>query len=76
MQRASLKRSSAKDNITISIEYLGSGAVMTEALTAGELEMSFLGGQPAFSGISNGNRRQDYLDGYFFLHRPLSAGCS
>lgn len=44
-----------KDNITISIEYLGSGAVMTEALTAGELEMSFLGGQPAFSGISNGN---------------------
>ena len=45
----------AKDNITISIEYLGSGAVMTEALTAGELEMSFLGGQPAFSGISNGN---------------------
>lgn len=45
----------AKDNIKISIEYLGSGAVMTEALTAGELEMSFLGGQPAFSGISNGN---------------------
>lgn len=45
----------ADDNITISIEYLGSGAVMTEALTAGELEMSFLGGQPAFSGISNGN---------------------
>lgn len=45
----------AKDNITISIDYIGSGAVMTEALTAGELDMSFLGGQPAFSGISNGN---------------------
>lgn len=45
----------AEDNITISIEYIGSGAVMTEALTAGELDMSFLGGQPAFSGISNGN---------------------
>lgn len=44
-----------KDNIEISIEYLGSGAVMVEALTAGELEMSFLGGQPTFSGIANGN---------------------
>lgn len=45
----------AEDNIEISVEYLGSGAVMVEALTAGNLDMSFLGGQPAFSGIANGN---------------------
>lgn len=45
----------AKDNITVVIDYLGSGAVMNEALTAGELDMSFLGGQPTFSGIANGN---------------------
>lgn len=44
-----------KDNITIDVQYLGSGAVMVEALTAGELDMSFLGGQPTFSGIANGN---------------------
>lgn len=46
----------AADNIEISIEYLGSGAVMVEALTAGDLDMSFLGGQPTFSGIANGNQ--------------------
>lgn len=45
----------AKDNITVVVDYLGSGAVMNEALTAGELDMSFLGGQPTFSGIANGN---------------------
>lgn len=46
----------AEDNIEISVEYLGSGAVMVEALTAGDLDMSFLGGQPTFSGIANGNQ--------------------
>lgn len=45
----------SKDNITVVIDYLGSGAVMNEALTAGELDMSFLGGQPTYSGIANGN---------------------
>lgn len=45
----------AKDNITVCIDHLGSGAVMNEALTSGELDMSFLGGQPTFSGIANGN---------------------
>lgn len=44
-----------KDNITVSIDYLGNGAVMNEALTSGELQMSFLGGQPTFSGMVNGN---------------------
>lgn len=46
----------ADDNIEISVEYLGSGAVMVEALTSGDLDMSFLGGQPTFSGIANGNQ--------------------
>lgn len=45
----------AKDNIKICVDYLGSGAVMNEALTAGDLQMSFLGGQPTYSGIANGN---------------------
>lgn len=45
----------AADNVTICIDYLGSGAVMNEALTSGSLDMSFLGGQPTFSGIANGN---------------------
>ena len=43
----------AKDNIKICVDYLGSGAVMNEALTAGDLQMSFLGGQPTYSGIAN-----------------------
>lgn len=45
----------AADNVTVCIDYLGSGAVMNEALTSGSLDMSFLGGQPTFSGIANGN---------------------
>lgn len=43
----------AEDNIRIDVQYIGSGAVMVEALTANQLSMSFLGGQPCFSGISN-----------------------
>lgn len=45
----------AADNVTVCIDYIGSGAVMNEALTSGSLDMSFLGGQPTFSGIANGN---------------------
>ncbi|MCC8060544.1 MAG: ABC transporter substrate-binding protein [Clostridiales bacterium] len=45
----------SSDQVTICIDYLGSGTVMNEALTSGELDMSFLGGQPTFSGIANGN---------------------
>lgn len=45
----------AKDNITVCIDHLGGGPVMNEALASGDLDMSFLGGQPTFSGMANGN---------------------